>query len=391
MVSFFDYRPENINTIANILLAKGANKNAIIGVLVNMGTESGWSPLSDEKVGVGFYYYGEGTSHGFGLVQYSFRPMASDLYNYSKSHSMLECLKNELDWLWDERGLNASNGASWASWISPYISIQDYWVNSGGWSAYECADIWLRCFERPAVPDVDSRWNKHINVINANVKWDGNIPGGGGEVVPPIDPKPDPEPETPIRKLTLQECMAFIDKAKPQHNGTQQPDPIDPDNPPVTPPSSGNMQNVWDMYQQAVNAGLSYSWEQRNNFPYYGDCSSFVSRCVQTWLGLPINTGYTTETLHAYLKSLGYVCTYEGSRSGFPSSAPEGSVILMGKLGQSAGAGGHTVFVCDNNKTIEVSASAPPNQNYGISGIYDVARLKNWHTSINYWYLYEKR
>lgn len=65
MVSFFDYRPENINTIANILLAKGANKNAIIGVLVNMGTESGWSPLSDEKVGSSFYYYGQGASHGF--------------------------------------------------------------------------------------------------------------------------------------------------------------------------------------------------------------------------------------------------------------------------------------------------------------------------------------
>lgn len=387
---------ENINTIANILLSKGANKNSIVGVLVNMGQESTWSPFADEKPGAPFYFYGEGINHGFGLVQYSYRPMASDLYNYAQTHSEIECIKNELNWLWDERGLNASNGASWASWIAPQFGLTDinsYWLNTAGLSEKECTQAWWACFERGGLNGYQ-RWNKFANVVNANLKWDGNIPEGGGSVVPPVDPKPDePQPETPIRKLTLQECMAFIDKAKPQHNGEQQPDPIDPDKPPVTPPSgsSGNMQAVWDMYQQAVNAGLSYSWEQRNNFPYYGDCSSFVSRCVQTWLGLPINTGYTTETLHAYLKSIEYTCTYEGSRSGFPNSAPEGSVILMGRLGQSGGAGGHTVFVCDNNKTIEVSASAPPNQNYGISGVYSVDRLKNWHTSINYWYLYEKR
>lgn len=334
----------------------------------------------------------------FGLVQYSFKPMASDLYNYAQTHDMNECIKNELNWLWDERGLNASNGSSWANWVYPYINtISDYWANVNGLSEYECANAWLRQFERPtgnlnAV--LTKRWNEFANTVHDNVKWDGNIPGGGGSVVPPVGPKPEePEPETPLRKLTLQECMAFIDKAKPQHNGTQQPDPIDPGKPPVTPPSgsSGNMQAVWDMYQQAVNAGLSYSWDLRNNFPNYADCSSFVSRCVQTWLGLPINTGYNTETLHAYLTSIGYTKTYEGSRTGFPSSAPEGSVIIMGRIGSSAGAGGHTVFVCDNNKTIEVSASAPPNQNYGISGVYDVARLKNWHTSINYWYLYVKQ
>lgn len=57
-------KPENINTIANILLAKGANKNAIIGVLINMGAESHWNPYADEKPGRGFYPY-PGPSHGF--------------------------------------------------------------------------------------------------------------------------------------------------------------------------------------------------------------------------------------------------------------------------------------------------------------------------------------
>lgn len=40
---------KNINPIANYLLAKGFDKNAIIGALINMGQESGWSPYSDEN------------------------------------------------------------------------------------------------------------------------------------------------------------------------------------------------------------------------------------------------------------------------------------------------------------------------------------------------------
>lgn len=379
------------NLIANTLLAKGANKNAIIGVLCNMGAESGYDPHIWQG---GYYQPGD---WGFGLVQWTLTVFEdrSKVIAYAQNHTREESCKYQCDILYREYP------DSWQDYHPTtgrdYNTCLGFWQNQFGLDPLHCTFDWLMHFERPKYNGwsiAQKRYNDWANFINDNVKWDGNIPGGGGEVVPPVDPKPEePEPETPIRKLTLQECMAFIDKAKPQHNGEQQPDPIDPDKPPVTPPSgsSGNMQAVWDMYQQAVNAGLSYSWDLRNNFPYYGDCSSFVSRCVQTWLGLPINTGYNTETLHAYLKSIGYTCTYEGSRTGFPNSAPEGSVILMGRLGQSAGAGGHTVFVCDNNKTIEVSASAPPNQNYGISGIYSVDRLKNWHTSINYWYLYEKR
>lgn len=67
--SFLDYRPENINFIGNVLKSKGYNENAILGVLVNMGQESGWSPFSDEKVGAPFYppqdwIYG-GRNHGY--------------------------------------------------------------------------------------------------------------------------------------------------------------------------------------------------------------------------------------------------------------------------------------------------------------------------------------
>lgn len=378
------------NLIANVLLAKGANKNAIIGILCNMGAESGYDPHIWQG---GYYRPGD---WGFGLVQWTLEVFEDrkKVIAYAQNHTREESCKYQCDILYRDYP-DSWQDYSYATGRD-YNTCLGYWQNQFGLDALHCTFDWLMHFERPQYNGwsvAQKRYNDWANFINANVKWDGNIPGGGGEVVPPVDPKPeDPEPGTPIRKLTLQECMAFIDKAKPQHNGEQQPDPIDPDNPPYTPPSgsTGNMQAVWEMYQQAVNAGLSYSWEQRNNFPYYGDCSSFVSRCVQTWLGLPINTGYTTETLHAYLKSIGYSCTYEGSRTGFPNSAPEGSVILMGKLGQSGGAGGHTVFVCENNKTIEVSASAPPNQNYGISGVYDVGRLKNWHTSINYWYLYVK-
>jgi len=42
----FTKKPQNINIIANELKNLGGNENTIIGVLVNMGGESGWDPYA---------------------------------------------------------------------------------------------------------------------------------------------------------------------------------------------------------------------------------------------------------------------------------------------------------------------------------------------------------
>lgn len=207
---------ENINLIANYLLSKGANKNSVIGVLVNMGTESMWSPYADEKPGAPFYHYG-GVNHGYGLVQYSYLPIVGEIYNYNNSgHTEAECIKHECDILWDEMGLNSSEGCSWASWIAPQYGLTDihsYWANVAGLSAQDCAQAWWACFERGGLNGYQ-RWNnpgKGWDVVSQYVdQWDGNVPDLGGDVVGPTTPPETEEPEKKqVRKLTLQECLAF--------------------------------------------------------------------------------------------------------------------------------------------------------------------------------------
>lgn len=393
-------KPQNINGIANIMLAKGWNKNAIIGILCNMYKESGWDPYADEKPYLNGYfesYHPNATSHGYGLVQYSFKPIAQLIWDKAHSGcSEWELIRWQIDNMENEWGYNIQNGASF-QYAGPYYykTIADYFHNTKGLSDRECTIAWVCQFEKPLYGGVEAgnaRYNESINNVNANVKWDGNIPEGGGSVSPPEQPEEpeEPEEEKP-RKLTLQECLSFLDKIRPTHNQTTQPDPIDPDNPTPNPPplpdGSGSTR-VWALYNQGVQAGLHYGSAHPDGWAQWTDCSGFVSRALRAFWGQDWDgVFYNTDTLHQHLRDIGYKKVYEGSRTGFPNSAPAGSVILMGVEGQSFGMNGHTVFVVDNNVTLECAYSAPPNKNYGL-GQSTVSALKNWHYSIDYWYLY---
>ncbi|MGF2942715.1 peptidoglycan amidohydrolase family protein [Enterococcus xiangfangensis] len=79
------------------------------------------------------------------------------------------------------------------------------------------------------------------------------------------------------------------------------------------------------------------------------DCSGSVYRILRESGGF--NYGYipSTETLHDYLLKLGYEKIAENSD--FPMQ--RGDVIIWGKKGQSAGAGGHTGVALDNQNWIE--------------------------------------
>lgn len=393
-------KPQNINGIANIMLAKGWNKNAIIGILCNMGKESGWNHDADEKPYLNGYfesYHPNATNHGYGLVQYSFKPIAQLIWDKNHSGcSEWESIRWQIDNMENEWGYNIQNGASF-QYNGPYYykSIGDYFHNTKGLSDKQCTIAWVCQFEKPLYGGVEagiSRYNEFINTVNANVKWDGNIPEGGGSVSPPEQPEQPEQPEeTKPRKLTLQECLSFLDKIRPTHNGTTQPDPIDPDNPTPNPPpvaDGSGSSRVWTLYNEGVANNLHYWSAHPDGFPKWTDCSGFVSRALRAYWGQDWDGNfYNTDQLHAHLRGLGYKCTYQGARTGFPNSAPAGSVILMGVEGQSFGSNGHTVFVVDNNVTLECAWSAPPNQNQGL-GQSTVSALKNWHYLINYWYLY---
>lgn len=396
-------KPQNINLIANYLLSKGANKNSVIGVLINMGTESGWDVYADEKPGAPFYYYGQGPNHGFALVQYSYLPIVGEIYNYNNSgHTEAECIKHECDILWDEMGLTSSEGASWASWIAPQYGltdIQSYWANVAGLSAQECTQAWWACFERGGLNGYQ-RWNnpgKGWDVVSQYVdQWDGNVPDLGGDIVGPSQPTDPEEPEKKqVRKLSLQECLAFLDKLKPTNNGGTTTDPIGPDGPgPVTPPKPGTdgQARVWALFDEGRNAGLVYSMDYRYNWPNYADCSAFVTRCVHAYLNMgPPTSLCTTESEHDYITALGWHLVYEGDKSAFPLDVQEADIIITGKKGYSAGAAGHTLWVCDSaGNTIECTGipATPPygDGNYLCKSTVQAQR-DVWLTE-RYWYLY---
>lgn len=394
---------ENINFIANYLLAKGANKNAVIGVLVNMGVESTWNVYNDEKPSMGntFYYNGQGTSHGYGLVQYSWLPLARELYDYCHAvHTEQECIKNELDTLWNEKGLTSSQGASWLD-VKGYgvPKISDYWTNSKGFTAEQCCTVFRDCFERGWLTG-SQRWNHPTggwNVVKNYVdQWDGNVPDLGGDIAGSStgDTEETPQQEK-VRNLTLQECLAFLDRLRPANNSGNTGDPLETTPETPTPqPSSGGQARVDALRQEGLNAGLQYSQTRRLDWPHYADCSSFVSRCVSVYLNVDYNGYVNTDTLHDYIIGLGWKKVYEGSKWNMPLDSQEADIIITGVKAQSGGNAGHTLWVCDTAGTTYECTAIPANGQYGDGNILCKSTLQAqrdvWLTSSSYWYKYRR-
>ena len=109
-----------------------------------------------------------------------------------------------------------------------------------------------------------------------------------------------------------------------------------------------------------IETGLAVVQRFVNNCSYsmYGsryytdgtcDCSGSVYRILRESGGFDYGYIPSTETLHDYLTKLGYEKIAENSD--FPMQ--RGDVIIWGKKGQSAGAGGHTGVALDNQNWIE--------------------------------------
>ena len=82
------------------------------------------------------------------------------------------------------------------------------------------------------------------------------------------------------------------------------------------------------------------------------DCSGAVYTALRK--AGASNLGYiaSTETLHAWLKANGFKCIAE-NRSW---SMQRGDVVIWGRIGQSAGAGGHTGICVDGQNWLECTA-----------------------------------
>lgn len=249
---------KNINPIANYLLAKGFDKNAIIGALINMGQESGWSPYSDEKPSWNgkFYAYNpyRDVSHGYGLVQYSFQPIAQKIWDYCHSgKTEWECIKYQLDMFPDELGYNYSTGSSWDPTYKGYGHFRNYWTNKYKKGYEAMAYDFLHGFER----GVDGgRVGKFAGVVLRNVKWDNVFPEGTGTSVPEEKPADQPEKKK-VRALSLQECLSFLDRARPQHEHSPEPDTLG-NQPTPSEPTSGAIGKVMQVFTEGRAAGVNH-------------------------------------------------------------------------------------------------------------------------------------
>lgn len=386
---------ENINAIANALASHGGSKESIIAVICNMMGETGCDPMIHEYGKENFGYYpasmGWRYSHGVGLVQMSYLPDNKEIAEYNKTHTVAESIVFQCAKLFkvpvqswqDVTAARDGGGVN-------YNGINEFWKNSKGRTVRQLAGDWYDHFERGdttayGYPNYyymsagQHRYDLFINTVNANVKWDGStVPSGGGDAG---EEKPRRENK---RLMNLQECLSFIDKARPPRKKSD--DPINPDTPPIQPSGSKNVQNVYNMYNEGVNANCLYAWSERAQYPKFSDCSSFVTIAVCTWLGKQVPHQLpNTDGLHGWLKSMGYHFV----KAEHPMTGPfkEGDVIIMGIPGSSGGSAGHTVFITDSSGTTLEST--------GENGFYTpclrkrtVSFQNGWITGLNYWALY---
>lgn len=82
------------------------------------------------------------------------------------------------------------------------------------------------------------------------------------------------------------------------------------------------------------------------------DCSGFVYRCVQAGGGKGYPIVPSTETLHDYLGQNGFKLISENREWNMQA----GDIVIWGKKGQSAGAGGHTGICLDGQNWVECTA-----------------------------------
>lgn len=98
---------------------------------------------------------------------------------------------------------------------------------------------------------------------------------------------------------------------------------------------------------------FSYSmFGSRTGADSTADCSGFVYRCVQAGGGKGYPFVPSTETLHEYLKQNGFALISENREWNMQA----GDIVIWGKKGQSAGAGGHTGICLDGQNWVECTA-----------------------------------
>lgn len=134
---------------------------------------------------------------------------------------------------------------------------------------------------------------------------------------------------------------------------------------------------------------ITYSmYGSRNGRDGTADCSGSVTQALYEASGVPYATLYNTDSLHGYLRQLGYRLAYENWGYTYPQV---GDVIIWGRRGYSGGAFGHTGVVSGSGadaKMISTNYYTNGQKNTAVQGL---PYFSYWaYDEYPYYYVYRR-
>ena len=339
--------------VASDLLSMGVNKTAIIAILCNAVTESAhtFDPKLTEYGRA--IIFSNSYALGCGIWQWSYPSNGNkEVYDYARSHSEADAIKMQCHKLVSEPGQWIARG------YPADMSFDEFLHNKKNRTWQELTRAWCIGWERPNHMYAQSyaRINNYSWIQPIN--W-GSSAGGNG-----TDSANDNHgnQKHPLKMLSMSECLSLINKLKhgntdgQQHNNNQAP-------------GSGASNNFdINLTESEFNAHVGLTVYEMNGLRAhvwtdwkYSDCSAFVSRMVIDGWHLNQDKGklFTTETLHGFLKSIGYHLVDASYSTDRPAKAP-GDVYIMGEIGHSLGGMGHALISLDGKGMWECQGSVTP-------------------------------
>lgn len=326
--------------MACYLSQQGVNHDSIEAILCNVYAESGF------KVGVEEYSGGG----GFGLFQWTANADGVKARAYAQGgHTEEENIKYQCD-------LMLNNPGQWIAKSSFNFSFSDFLSNKPGLSVSSLTVAFTTCWERPlAIPNRYNLYDRYIQPISFC-----------------SDSNATATTDTQSQQFNIKNC--FKETNQQGSNGQS---------------GSGGGNNAgWDStkplaYYNQYKSSLYYSMTQRSLVTQgiASDCSAYVSYMASLgYADIPFGL-YSTETLHAYLKAHGFNLKQDTAGTTIDTSLIKGGdVIILGLIGTSAGAAGHT--------QIAFSASQIYDCHYGTPalGVFEVATYNNYlNNTARYW------
>lgn len=224
-----------------------------------------------------------------------------------------------------------NNPSQWTP-VAPY-SFSDFLHNKPNRSAEQLTIDFTRYWERPAV--VGNRYAQFYNSLQP-IKYCGES-----------SPSPSSDDSGKKQKFDIKACGST------KSNGKDTP----------TSPTGGNnakwnpqpMIDYYNKYHGVLYYSMALRYLVKQGIA--SDCSAFVSYMLSLCYPDMSFGLYNTESLHGYLKSNGFHLQEETGGTHLNGPFKGGDVLILGLIGTSIGASGHTQIFADSNNIYDCNAT----------------------------------